>query len=125
MGRSGFTSELHSSTSSPLRTRTMPTSVIRSYAALPPVVSKSTNTRSSGRSSAATIERQQWIVKIRPAIAKHTPGLPVAARLIQIEGGGEHRFRLAIRFGHFFTRGRGDERRTVERHRVLFALFRA
>ena len=57
MGHSGFTSELHSSTSSPFFTRTMPTSVIRSYAALPPVVSKSTNTRSCGRSSAAAIER--------------------------------------------------------------------
>src|ERR1700737_1175203 len=110
MGRSGFTSELHSSRSSPLRTRTMPTSVIRSYAALPPVVSKSTNTRSSGRSSTATIERQQRVVEIRPPIAKHTPGLAVAAYLIQIEGGGQHRFGLAIRFGHFFARVRGDER---------------
>src|SRR4030081_3715784 len=110
MGRSGVTNELHSSTSSPLRTRTMPTSVIRSYAALPPVVSKSTNTRSSGRSSAATIERQQRVVEIRPALAKHPPGLPVGAHLIQIEGGSQHRFRLAIRFGYFFTRGRGDER---------------
>src|SRR6202035_756772 len=99
MGGSGFTSELHSSMSSPFATRTMPTSVIRSYAALPPVVSKSTNTRSLGRSSAATIERQQRVVEIRPAVAKHTPGLPVAARLVQIEGGGQHRFRLAIRFG--------------------------
>src|SRR4030081_612792 len=110
MGRSGVTNELHSSTSSPLRTRTMPTSVIRSYAALPPVVSKSTNTSSSGRSSAASIERQQWIVEIGPPIAKHTPGPAVAAYLIQIEGGGQHRFRLTIRFGHFFTRVRRDER---------------
>jgi hypothetical protein len=31
--------------------------VIRSIAGLPPVVSKSTNTRSSGRASAAAIER--------------------------------------------------------------------
>src|SRR6266849_2375849 len=110
MGRSGFTSELHSSTSSPFVTRTMPTSVIRSYSALPPVVSKSTNTRSWGRSSAATIERQQGVVEIRPAIAEHTPGLPVAAHLFQIEVGGQHRFRHPIRFGHFFAGRRGNER---------------
>src|SRR6202166_3246822 len=110
IGRSGFTSELHSSTSAPFVTRTRPTSVMRSYAALPPVVSKSTNTRSRGRSSAAAIERQQRVVQIGPAIAKHTPGLPVAAHLVQIEGRGQHRFRLAVRFGHFFARVRGDER---------------
>src|ERR1700688_5292362 len=107
IGRSGFTSELHSSTSAPFVTRTRPTSVTRSYAALPPVVSKSTNTRSWGRSSAAAIERQQGVVEIRPAIAEHTPGLPVPARLVQIESGGQHRFRHAIRFGHFFTGRRG------------------
>ena len=43
IGHSGLTSELHSSSSSPFGTRTMPISVIRSYAGLPPVVSKSTN----------------------------------------------------------------------------------
>src|ERR1700682_605412 len=105
MGRSRFTRQLHPPTSSPFLTRTMPTSVIRSYAALPPVVSKSTNTRSWGRSSAATIERQQRAVQIGSAIAKHTPGLTVAAHLIQIEAGGEHRFSHAVRLGDFLTGG--------------------
>ncbi len=78
-GRSGLTSELHSSSSSPPATRTMPISVIRSYAALPPVVSKSTNTRSSGRSSAAAIERQQGVVQI---------GTPIAGTLPRTAGSG-------------------------------------
>src|SRR5580698_8353695 len=107
MGRSGFTSELHSSMSSPSLMRTMPTSVMRSYAAFPPVVSRSTKTRSCGSPSAAAIERQQGVIEIGTPIAEHTPGLPVAAHFIQIEGGGQHRLADAIRFSHFFTGRRG------------------
>src|SRR5450755_3317767 len=92
MEHSGFTSESHVSTSSPFFTRMRPISVIRSYAAFAPVVSKSTKTRSSGRSSAAAIERQQGVIQIRSPIPKHAPGVAVAAHLIQIEGGGQHRF---------------------------------
>src|SRR6202034_19610 len=113
MGHSGFTSELHSSTSSPFVTRRMPISVIRSYAAFPPVVSKSTNAKSCGSSSAAAIERQQGIVQIGTAIAENPPGLPVAAHFLQIEGGGEHRFTHPIRFSHFFAGVRSDERGAV------------
>src|SRR3984957_10857626 len=110
MAQSGFTSELHSSTISPFLTRTRPTSVIRSQTAFPPVVSKSTNTRSWGSSSAAAIERHQGMIQIGTPSAEHAPGLPVAPHLIQIEGGGQHRFTHPIRFRHFFTGRRSDER---------------
>src|SRR5258707_15487414 len=105
MGHSGLTSELHSSSSTPFCTRTMPTSVIRWWAGLPPVVSKSTNTRLS----AASIEREQGVVKIRPPIAEHTPGVPVAAHFVQIEAGGENGFAFAIGLSELFTRGGRDE----------------
>src|SRR5579864_7136853 len=125
MEQPGFTSELHSSTSSPFSTRSTPISVIRSWAAFPPVVSESTNARVCGRSSAAAIERQQGIVQIGPPIAEHAPGVPVAAHLIQVKRGRQHGFADAIRFGNFVAGRRSDERRTVEGHGVLLALFGA
>src|SRR6185437_7858968 len=125
MGRSGFTSELHSSTSAPSVTRTTPTSLIRSYAAFPPVVSKSTNTRSRGSSSTAAIERHQGMVEVGPPVAEHAPRMPIAAHILEVEGGGQHGFAHAIRLGHFLAGRRGDERRAIEGHGVLVALFSA
>src|ERR1019366_10351434 len=132
MRHSGLMSELHSFTTAPFSIRTMPTSVIRSWAALPPVVSKSTNTRSCGRmkaaaaqASAASIERQQRVVQIGAPIAEHAPRLPVPPHLVQVERGGENRLAAAISLGELLAHRGGNERRAVERHRVFFALFRA
>src|SRR5580698_2034665 len=105
IGHSGLISELHSSRSSPFCTRTMPISVIRSQAALPPVVSKSTN----ARVSAASIERQQGIVKVGPPVAKYAPRLPITPHFIQIERRGQHRFALPICLDELFTGRRRDE----------------
>src|ERR1039457_539964 len=119
MRHSGFTSELHCSTSSPRSTRTMPISVIRCQAALPPVVSKSTNTKSRGRaqSSAASIERQNRVIEVGTPIAIDAPRLAVAAHLVEIETRRQYGFADAIGLGDFLSRGRCDERRAVEAHR--------
>src|SRR6516165_10551508 len=101
--------------------RTMPTSVIRSLAGLPPVVSRSTKTRLS----AASIEREQGVIKIGPPIAENTPGMPVAAYFIQVEGSGQYGLADAIRLGDLFAGRRGDERRAIKCHRVFFAGLRA
>src|SRR5580704_10118175 len=115
MGHSGFTSELHSSTASPFSTRTMPISVMRWRVALPPVVSKSTNTNSCGspaasEASAASIEREQRVVQIGTPIAEHPPATPIAAHGIQIECRGENGLADPVRFGHLLAGVRGDER---------------
>src|SRR5450755_7430 len=123
MRRSGFTRELHSSMHSFAVMRTMPTSVIRSCAALPPVVSRSTNTRSRGSSSssAASIERQDWVVKVRTAVAEQAPGLAIAPHLLEVETGGQHRLAAAISLGKFLAGMRRNERGAIKRHRVFLA----
>src|ERR1700688_1500981 len=107
----------------------MGTAVMRGTAALPPVVSRSTNTRSRGRmktaaarSSAAAIERQDRIIQFGPSVAEYSPGLPVAPHRIQVECRGEHRLAGPVGLGHLLAGVAGDERGAVERHRVLLAL---
>src|ERR1700722_18766962 len=123
MTQSGLTSVLHSSITTPSRNRTTPISMIRWWAALPPVVSKSTNTRSVGsaRTSGASIEGQQRIIEVGAAIAKDAPGLPVAAHGVEIELGGEDRLTAAVRLGDLLAGMRGDERGAVESHRIMRA----
>src|SRR5438552_4629580 len=110
MGQSGSTSELHSSSTSWPLNRTTPTSMMRWWAGLPPVVSRSTNTRSCGspaerfETSAASIEREDGVVKIRPPVAKHSPGLAIAADLVEIESCREHGLGDAIRLRQLLAR---------------------
>src|SRR5882757_2350423 len=131
MRHSGLTRELHSSTTRSSSIRTMPTSVMRWNAAFPPVVSRSTKTRSRGRlktaasrSSAAAIERQDRIIKIGPPVAEYSPRLPVASHRIQVEFRGEHRLTGPVGLRYFLAGWRRDERGAVERHRVLLTLLR-
>jgi len=81
-------------------------------AALPPVVSKSDEYQILEKIlSRDHRSDRQGVVEIRPAIAEHTPGLPVPARLIPRSKAAVSTVSVhAIRFGHFFTGRRGDER---------------
>src|SRR5512137_2629674 len=134
----GCTRVLHSSTISPCSSRTMPTSMTRCCAAIPPVVSRSTQATgprndcdrsaiaaavSCMRSARGTaIQRQERVIELGATVTEDAPSVTLQAQLVEIERGGQHGFRLAVGLRHFATRAVGDERRAVKRHCVLLAL---
>src|SRR5262245_10076442 len=123
----GFTSVEYSSTISPPSSSTMPASMTRSWAACPPVVSRSTQAirPASALSAAATVQLQDGPVQVGPAVAEQAPGMAVLADLVEVEGRGDDLLAVVVGLGDDGAGVVGNEGMAVERDLELLALLRA
>src|SRR3990170_6705075 len=123
----GLISVEYSSTTRPPESSTMPASMTRSRKALPPVVSRSTQAISPARalSVGGTVQRQQRIIEIGTAVAKHTPSLAITADRFEIESRSQYPFAAIVGLRDDLPCMVRDEGMAVEIQLDLFPAFLA